>query len=280
MKKKGRVCGTIGFLLAVALVGGTVVYSSMFDKYSVVKAQKPIGVATGNIVNAITKKEGYEETKKFVTQAATLVEAKGTETYKSYSSKFSMKQEAKATEGNVTTISVTEISGVLYTDDSYTYITTETSLYNDRTATYARIDAVYEKDTGDVWIMSTPSQYPQNGADTSYFKDAKWEKNTTIAVSTLGGSAFAVIADAFSATADVRFDFLAGVFKFENAATADGVTAKDVCTFSVGYMPRVTRVLTVTSAKAYSYTNVTIDYSNLNNTVVNLPETLVAAKGV
>lgn len=41
MKKKGRICGTIGLILSLALAGGTVVYGTMFDKNAVGKAEKP-----------------------------------------------------------------------------------------------------------------------------------------------------------------------------------------------------------------------------------------------
>ena len=43
MKKKGRICGTIGLILSLALAGGTVVYGTMFAENAVGKAEKPIG---------------------------------------------------------------------------------------------------------------------------------------------------------------------------------------------------------------------------------------------
>lgn len=275
MKKKGRVCGTIGFLLAVALVGGTVVYSSMFDAHAAAKAQKPIGTATGNFVNAITKKEGYDETKKFVTESVTLIESKGTGTYTSYSSKFSLRYESKIKEGGADILSVTELSGVLYTDDAYTYITAEATIYTDRETEYERADVVYDKNNGDLWVMA-PVSYPQNGTDTSYFKDVKWEKEESASLDDLGISeVFELIASAFESTAEVKFDYLSGAFSFETVA--EGAT--DKCTFTVGYSPRITRVTTVSVSGSYMYVNATIDYSDLNNTAVNLPKTLVAVKG-
>ena len=61
MKKKGRICGTIGLILSLALAGGTVVYGTMFDKNAVGKAEKPFGAATtGSVFN----RKGFDETKK------------------------------------------------------------------------------------------------------------------------------------------------------------------------------------------------------------------------
>ena len=68
MKKKGRICGTIGLILSLALAGGTVVYGTMFHGNTVGKAEKLVGSSTGTVFDGWFKHTGFDETKALVDQ--------------------------------------------------------------------------------------------------------------------------------------------------------------------------------------------------------------------
>ena len=135
MKKKGRICGTIGLILSLALAGGTVVYGTMFAENAVGKAEKPIGSATGNVFDGWINKSGFDETKTLVTESGGIFDgSKKDGKYKSYSLSFTQTSTITTTgEGAQTVNSLTK--GVIYTDSDYTYLKLTDRYFEGRTTT-------------------------------------------------------------------------------------------------------------------------------------------------
>ena len=119
MKKKGRICGTIGLILSLALAGGTVIYSTMFDKNAVGKAEKPFGAATtGSVFN----RKGFDETKKLVDETEGVFEGTNKDAkYKSYTLSFNSSYSVTYKTETGQKVNDVNTEGVIYTDADYSY---------------------------------------------------------------------------------------------------------------------------------------------------------------
>lgn len=283
MSKKGRVGGTIGFILALALVGGTVVYSTMFDSNAAAKANKPLGSSTGNVVSAYAERKGVEKTRELAmeTLMASQWFAASSEgaTYQSYSLSFEYSLGASVTVGEETTMTTGNLEGVVYSDGNYTYLKMNVIGAEDKKVTTAYMEIFYVKKDGTYWGRAL--NHTQNPNDSLMLGDAEWTATDDSVLSELSDlNAYAVsFLNLLSDDANWKFNYLTGQFAHEEKVGDN----KAECTFTVGYSPRLTMTANESSKadgnKAESTLSYVVNYSNLNNTVVNVPESLKSKWG-
>lgn len=283
MSKKGRVGGTIGFILALALVGGTVVYSTMFDANAAAKANKPLGSSTGNVVSAYAEKKGVEKTRELAMETLMtnqwFAAPSESAVYQSYSLSFEYSTDILTTAGKETTMTAEDLKGVVYSDKNYTYLKMNVSSVSEKQATAVYTEIFYVKESGTYWGRALP--YAQNPNDTLMLGEAEW---TTIdGFSGLGLEATNLytvsLLTLLSNDANWKFNYLTGQFTYEEKAGDN----KAECTFTVGYSPRLTLTMNESMKegeyKMETSSSYVVNYSNLNNTVVNVPESLKSKWG-
>ena len=269
MKKKGRILGTIGWILSLAIVGGVLVYGAMFDRHTVGKAAKPLGASTGNIVSAFTKKEGLDETKALIDNTASAVFAAPAADAK-YTS-FTVKMTMKGVDTTEVGKAYSDIECVLYSDASYTYVKFSNAGYLDRTTMKIAAEFAYAKESGEFWLLDNSGVGGQCGtSDTAYLDKATWSKAENSALLD-----FTEVLEPFVVD-NASFSIMNGMFTFEDKATkeAAGLETANV-SFTLGYAPVVSYTMGVKDSTAYY----SLAYSNLNNTKVELPESLKTAIG-
>lgn len=166
MKKKGRICGTIGLILSLAIAGGTVVYGTMFHGNTVGKAEKLIGASTGSVFDGWINGTGFDATKTLVDETAAVAAGKAASdaTYKSYSLSFSYTQTASVTADETETVVQTYTDGVVYTDASYTYIKYTTRMTDDRAVSVGSVEYALVKESGAVYVRTNPTPYTETTA--------------------------------------------------------------------------------------------------------------------
>ncbi len=279
MKKKGRICGTIGLILSLALAGGTVVYGALFDANSVGKAEKPFGETTGNVFDGWFNKTGFDETKKLVDESGGIFDGTGENTkYTSYSLSFRVTETVKTDKAGKVTIVNAYREGVVYTDNNYTYLKLIERSEEGRTATVTAGEYVLAKKDS-AWYKRTNTAYSAlsgNVRDIPLLDKAKWTKSSE-AVGT--EAVFYKLSEVFqsvSATNGVYID-MAGEYYFKNTAMATG-DAKSECRFTVGLCPTIRYTYDQPEKEGVAVVStVAYEYSNLNNTKVSLPGSLEEA---
>jgi len=270
MKKKGRISGTIGWILSVALVGGVVVYSTMFDQYATGKAGKNLGSSTGNIVSALTKGEGLDETKKLLAEANDSMFAKpaADATYKSFSFDYSMSSYISAGEN----VAFVESDGSVYSDAAYTYMHVVASTHENRTTTVAEYEFVYDKEANKLWEHGSIVAGATETWTVVSMEDAEVVA-TLIPVSVLG-----MFYEIGNAATGAKWDLMSGGFQFTIPAE-EGVS--QAAYFTLGYNPTFNYSGEATQeaegVKTLMRTTMSMNYTNLNRTEVNLPEALKTA---
>lgn len=279
-KKKGRVSGTIGFILALALVGGTVAYSVAFDRYAAAKADKPIGDSTGNIVSAYTKKEGLEKTKTLAsdTLGNWFSNTSGV-TYKSFSLDFDMTSDVKTKQENKTTLQNIVYVGSVYADAMYTYMKLNARTITNENVQAAYTEFFYRKSDGKCYTRAL--DYAQNPSDTSFVKGVEWTEADASAISAIT-SAFDLVSTALSDGANWKFNYVSGQFEWVQTVKQEGAESSLESCFTVGTNPYLSLKQYMADSKKENEISsyVSLQYSALNNTVVNVPETLKSTLGV
>ncbi len=283
MKKKGRICGTIGLILSLALAGGTVVYGTMFAGNAVGKAEKPIGSATGNVFDGWINKSGFDETKTLVTESGGIVDgSKKDGKYKSYSLSFTQTSTITTTgEGAQTVNNLTE--GVIYTDADYTYLKLTGRYFEGRTTTISAGEYVLSKSDGVWYARTNVSAATENVNDTPLLDKAKWEQMTETSADQyiLASSIFSYMTEVFGSVNSDNPVYLGltGEYHFKDTSvTADYL--KGDCRFTVGLCPTIRHTLSLSETdetKSYGTITTALQYSNLNNTKVDLPDSVKEA---
>lgn len=283
MKKKGRICGTIGLILSLALAGGTVVYGTMFAGNAVGKAEKPIGSATGNVFDGWINKSGFDETKTLVTESGGIFDgSKKDGKYKSYSLSFTQTSTITTTgEGAQTVNNLTE--GVIYTDADYTYLKLTGRYFEGRTTTISAGEYVLSKSDGVWYARTNVSAATENVNDTPLLDKAKWEQMTETSADQyiLASSIFSYMTEVFGSVNSDNPVYLGltGEYHFKDTSvTADYL--KGDCRFTVGLCPTIRHTLSLSETdetKSYGTITTALQYSNLNNTKVDLPDSVKEA---
>ncbi len=283
MKKKGRICGTIGLILSLALAGGTVVYGTMFAGNAVGKAEKPIGSATGNVFDGWINKSGFDETKTLVTESGGIFDgSKKDGKYKSYSLSFTQTSTITTTgEGAQTVNNLTE--GVIYTDADYTYLKLSGRYFEGRTTTIEAGEYVLSKSDGVWYARTNTSAATENVNDTPLLDKAKWEQMTETSADQyiLASSIFSYMTEVFGSVNSDNPVYLGltGEYHFKDTSvTADYL--KGDCRFTVGLCPTIRHTLSLSETdetKSYGTITTALQYSNLNNTKVDLPDSVKEA---
>lgn len=287
MKKKGRICGTIGLVLSLVLAGGTVVYGTMFHQNAAGSAKSPVGDSTGNYFVSWVKRDGFGETKKLIDESFVAVSATSEEnaTYKSYTLDYSTTATYKADDG---TTSVYMQKATVYVDESYTYLKTFVRGLDGGEVEADAYEYIFVKETGKVYFR-TNAVLTESAADAPLLDTSAWAVDTegTYEGFAAFGVAMTQTVAAFDAagsegsSVELRIDFLTGEYFFEDrtalSAFDEGSTAE--YRFTVGIAPTVRYSLSgkitdeekKTSEVNYTYT---LGYSCLNNTKVNIPDSL------
>ncbi len=285
MKKKGRICGTIGLILSLALAGGTVVYGTMFAKNTVGKAEKPIGSATGNVFDGWINKSGFDETKTLMTESGGIFDgSKKDGKYKSYSLSFTQTSTMTVTGDGAQTVN-TLTEGVIYTDADYTYLKLSFKNFEGRTTTISAGEYVLSKSDGAWFARTNVSSATENVDDTPLLDVAKWEQMTETssdqAYILLASSMFGRMTEVFGSVNSDNPVYLGltGEYHFEDTSvTAEGQTGE--CRFTVGLCPTVRYCMEISETeetKTYGTMSIDLHYSNLNNTKVDLPDSVKEA---
>lgn len=275
MKKKGRICGTIGLILSLALAGGTVVYGTMFHGNTVGKAEKLVGSSTGTVFDGWFKHTGFDETKALVDQTVGL--AKGNAAteggYSSYSLSFNYSSMLSVKVNDKETVMQGTAAGVVYTDAAYTYVKYTTRTIDDRATKVESVEYVLVKETGTVYTRTNPSPYTETPGDSMFSDVSTWKYSGT----SFEIPSFLDLTGVFASVSEDNKVYITptGEYKFNAAPLPEG--AEGVCKFTVGYCPTVRYTVTTEGTKEAggdSTTTVALKYSNLNNTKIELPASL------
>lgn len=275
MKKKGRICGTIGLILSLALAGGTVVYGTMFHGNTVGKAEKLVGSSTGTVFDGWFKHTGFDETKALVDQTVGL--AKGNAAteggYSSYSLSFNYSSMLSVKVNDKETVMQGTAAGVVYTDAAYTYVKYTTRTIDDRATTVESSEYVLVKETGAVYTRTNPSPYTETPGDSMFSDVSTWKYSGE----TFDVPGFLDLTEVFASISTDNKVYITptGEYKFNGPVLPEG--AEGVCKFTVGYCPTIRYTMTTTGTKEAggdSTTTVALQYSNLNNTKIELPASL------
>lgn len=286
MSKKGRVGGTIGFILSLAIVGGTVAFSAMFNPYASAKSKKPVGDATGNVVTAYTKKEGFTETKKLVedTFGRWFAPVETGAKYKSFSMDFNISLETTVTADKKTVVQNVDYDGSVYSDELYTYLKMNASGVDGSTVSSVYTEMFYSKKSGECFTRALA--YAQNPQDSAMINEVEWAESTDVAtgdssVLDFVDDCFSTVSLLFQNEAGWEFDYVSGLFKLDEEAKQNGAEYRTSATFTVGFNPRVMLTVYTADDKKENVVSegISFSYSNLNNTVVNVPETLKSKVG-
>lgn len=291
MKKKGRICGTIGLILSLALAGGTVIYSTMFDKNAVGKAEKPFGAATtGSVFN----RKGFDETKKLVDETEGVFEGTNKDAkYKSYTLSFNASYSITYKTETGQEVSDVNTEGMIYTDADYSYIKISSKTLSGRTYSVTAAEYAFSKPKSDrYYVRSNTYTALSNPSDSVLGDKAKWTERA-FEDDVIDGTELLLygVYEAFGGMAEI-FEFGAsedkiligatGEYSFKGPAqAADKYEAE--CRFTVGCRPTVRYTTSVTDPKNVSSPiskmtqTIVFSYSNLNNTKVSLPDSLKKA---
>lgn len=264
MKKKGRVSGTIGWLLAVILCLGVIGYSTYLGISGF------MGAATANAIvarfNETEKQAGEANTKQLVKDTATGVTA-ATEglTYNSFTIEYSYATYAEdETVGKASSTS----SGIAYINNEYVYIkaSAETVVNKEFKTVYTEL--VIDKASGKTYYRE--NAVAQNAKDSLLLDNAVW--TTTEPTENAAANFLATLSMFTPLTADgvaMEFDVISGEYKFESAID-EATTAK--YGFTVGYRPNLfAKVFTADEKNVAAFT---LTYSNINNTKLVLSKSL------
>ena len=285
MKKKGRICGTIGFILSLALAGGTVVFGTMFYNNTVGKAEKPFGASTGNVIEGFTKGVGFEETKLLVDESMGVLDGSKTDgKYTSYSLSFSNVSSWTTKADKTETVVNDRLEGVVYTDANYTYVKYTANVVAERKTEIKAFEYVLDKKTSEIYYRTNnkDSAKTETPEDVLFADKAKWAKTTGTA------EAFDVALEQLKSASKmfakgkeqnkVKLNPM-GEYFFEGKFAGDEDMTTE-CRFTVGMCPTIRVTGTLNKAKdsaGYGVGSLVLNYSNLNNTKVELPESLKEA---
>ena len=274
MKKKGRISGTIGFILALALVGGTVVYSTMFDGNAASKASKPFGDATGSVITGFTGGNGYDETKTLVSDTILGANQK----YKSYTVDFSISSQFTVETDGKTVVTASSESGTIYFDGKYSYVKVDVSACVDGVVAVNSYAYVTNVETNETWYRQGIKPQASTGADLPM--DTEWSKEiwsiTDKDVTPTFATVISGVGEGFCSLNNVKFNFLTGQYEQEQKQSNISV----LYSFTVGMMPKIYYCSTIEKANGvtqYGTASVTLAYSNLNNTTVVVPSAVKGA---
>lgn len=298
MEKKGRICGTIGLLLSLALAGSTVVYGTLLDKNAVGKAEKPFAdKSAGTVFNdwfgkSSSDDNGFVRARILVNNSMALFNgSKGeSDTFASYSLSFTVTESLTVVKNKTETeayesVTNTETSGVVYMDGNYTYLK-----YIQKTAADTVTADIYEylldKETGVWWECANGAgaAWTETADDTRFelLKKSTWKKSDDF-----NGNFYflRLMADQFVASkdnADATIDIL-GSYHFVPAEEGVFKGAENECVFTLGPAPMIRYTSSLKRPEkpvtndAYGTRTVVFNYSKLNNTKVCLPESLEEA---
>lgn len=282
MKKKGRICGTIGFILSLALAGGTVVYGTMFHDKTVGKAEKSFGASTGSVIDGWSKKTtGFDNTKKLVDESSGIFNGTAAEygTYKSYTVSFTVLSSTAQKTGNKEKTTVAYREGVVYSDADYTYLKLTTRTMEGRTVNVSAGEYVLAKESN-VWYMrtnvSTLAETPEDGL---LLDKAKWTATAESGFVDETDAFFLLVSDAFENAVQSASTLYISPFgeQYFNVKKDD---TESECRFTVGTCPTVRYSYTTEKPEGdgvYGNYSLVLNYSGLNNTNVDLPKTLEEA---
>ena len=266
MKKKGRVSGTIGWLLAVILCLGVIGYSTYLGVSGF------MGAATGNAIvarfNDAEKQAGEANTKQLVKDAAAGFSS-GTDglTYNSYTLTYQMSTYQKADDAN----SSSNSTGIVYVNNDYTYVKATRDGVLNKEYTTVSTEMVYVKATGKMYYRE--NFVGETAEDSLLLDTAKWTETAPVENVT-GDAQIALGLFSVVAADDVAmtFDVISGEYKFEKAVEGAEKETNSKYGFTVGYRPNL-------YAKVYTTDETTViscalTFSNLNNTKVSVPQSL------
>ena len=288
MKKKGRICGAIGLMLSLALAGGTVVYGTMFHGNAVGKAEKPFGGAsTGNIVDNWINQEGFDKTKKLVDESAPLINGEEIKdaAYSSFSASYSGSTTSAVKDKNtnrVTSVTI-QLEGKIYTDKNYTYLKEVERTMSGREAKVSVYEYVYRKEENMAFSRTNTASTPQTEAvnDLLLLDKAEWAR-----ISSAGTDAQNVVllfSNLFTAVREGNecfMNILTGEYYFDLAPLCTK-GEKGTCTLTAGTCPTIYYYMETSSKDSpdyYGSSTMALHYSNLNNTEVNIPDSLKDSK--
>lgn len=277
MKKKGRICGTIGLILSLAIAGGTVVYGTMFHGNTVGKAEKLIGSSTGSVFGGWINGTGFDATKTLVDETAAVAAgtAASDATYKSYSLSFSYARTASVTADETETVVQTYTDGVIYTDASYTYVKYTTRMTDDRAVSVGSVEYALVKESGAVYVRTNPTPYTETAGDQALLDGSKWEV-ASVSSDMLFPSFISIVPSVFGSVSEENKVYITptGEYYFADASAVEG--AEGECRFTVGLCPtvRYTMSADMSDAGMAGVLTISMQYSNLNNTQVDIPDSL------
>ncbi|MBQ9729250.1 MAG: hypothetical protein IJV80_00360 [Clostridia bacterium] len=304
-KGKGRVAGTIGWILAVSLCLGTV----GFGTYKCVNGV--IGSSTGNAILSRFNQDALDtaetETKKLLMEtAATYSGSTEGATYASYTMEYSLTATVLAdvaiTLGDVSeqevVSTVIKANGVFRVNNDYTYEKTNVTLIEDTTLTNYVSERYLVKETGE-WYKRVNTFYGESASDMMLLDSAEWQKDSVEILSEedLFTNVY-ISGDQVAAsflpllTEQLEFSVIDAEFTYVPQYSQEFLEENNVSELTERYGFKPGRrpaffaqshmvMQTQDSGEGYSssiYTkmnsNETLVYSNLNNTRVELPASL------
>lgn len=287
MKKKGRVSGTIGWILGVALVGGTVAYSAMFDSAAVGKMKSPIGASVGSVVGFLgDKSESVGEAKKFVEASGNLITATAkVNGYSSYTLNFTNYASGNISSDQASVIAGGMSKGALYVNEKYAYLRVDDFMYSSEmqmlpevtipeTEMTSSIEYFFDKADAKCYTRQSSAMVGVDSLD----KDVAWEDSE--AIEFIGAVSESIPLEAVSGLlqndSKIAFDYLSGMFKGTFKDPNDGTTSN--LYFKLGMFPTFSYTQSGTAseggAKAKAALSCELSYSAINQTKIDLPKGL------
>lgn len=261
MGKKRKTGAAIGYILALAIVCGTVVFSNMVNPGAAAKTKSLIGDSTGNIISAYTSNKGFDKTKSLMEDSfGSWFEPVAEDAeFTSFTLNFHIATEvAEDTDSETKTV-----NGTVFSDKNYTYLKVNTTTLTAVENKQISIEYFYCKDL-DIGHETEPMAYIPNPKDSFLNESKKWkESHLDILKQVEEEITDHIQVSSFFTSADVwEFDVITGQFEFNGAANGSA-------SFTVGYNPR----LMITGVKELAAVKtLTCRYSHLNNTVVVVPD--------
>lgn len=268
MKKKGtgRVAGTIGWILSIVICLGTIAYAT----YTHVSGF--LGASTGNSIMARfsedVRVDGEVNSKKLIQDvlASTAGTTEGL-TYESYtlSYVFAATQNLDGEDGRMSETA----EGVQYVTAEYVYDKAVMTIVTDELYLRYKVECVYDKVNG-VQYMRVDASNNENVDDSLLLDGYEWEKLDQ--VTQIGTTALQMFAPLPEAT--LQYNYLTSEYLFETEVTdvANDNIYLVKYGFTVGYRPVFYAKSQLVDGNVME--TLTATFSNINNTKVELPESL------
>lgn len=271
MNKKGKIFGAIGWILALALTGGTFYFYKAFDPFQSAKYPMPVSFTqTGSFLGGyIGGDEGaqsdYDAIKSLVSQAKSLCTGSNSGELTSYTLRYTSNSIYDIEEDEVLqSESVSTIEWLFAVDENYTYVKMTESGYQGSDAMDSTLteEVIYDKSANKYYVNASGAEDRIENVADIYFGAGDWQQESSLSsLGLLFDTLFEVALDDLT-EGEGKFtrEMLAGAYHYSDAE--EGFEEY----FTVGFLPVI-----YSGFKNGLQMNYTLRFSGINTTSVQLP---------